>query len=187
MAKMKTTLGVYAGIFNKEGKLLLRRREEKGSIIPGKSFYGDWELPGGGVEEIGEKPVPPVTERYLARELCREVQEEIGMAIEIATIAPLYPTFFQGPNGCDLAVVIPVIPPLGRVISQKSERGEIIYVSPQELRDLADRPKGEQLLSGWGKRMCRMALLALRYSKRPAYAKQAEEMLQEIWTKMGIY
>ncbi len=48
--KMEITIGVFAGVLHKEGKLLLQRRKEEESIIPGKSFKGKYELPGGGLE-----------------------------------------------------------------------------------------------------------------------------------------
>ena len=48
MEKISTTVGVFAGILDQTtGKLLLRQRVEEDSIIPGKSFKSNWELPGG--------------------------------------------------------------------------------------------------------------------------------------------
>jgi 8-oxo-dGTP diphosphatase len=61
-------VGVGAAIFNKEGKLLISQRGEKA-----KNERGKWEIPGGSVE-FGET---------FEQALKREVQEEIGVEIEV--------------------------------------------------------------------------------------------------------
>ena len=180
MAKASMNLGVYAGILNpkKEGKLLLRRRVEEDSIIPGKSFRGNWELPGGGVMET-EKPGYD----WLVRELKREVEEEVGISIPVDLMPPMYSLFFRGPLGDDLAQVTPIIAEV------EPAKGETRWVSPTELESLAEEfvpankkagIEGKGIVSGYGKRMHCMALASLCHSPNPKYAKQATEMLREI-------
>jgi len=57
---------------------------------------------------------------------------------------------------------------------------KIIRVDPIGLRSLAKNPKGNQLLSGWGKRMCRMSLGALFMSHVKEIYIRADEDLAEI-------
>ena len=41
----KVSIGLFGAIFNSEGKLLIKRRGAN------ESLPGDWDLPGGGIEE----------------------------------------------------------------------------------------------------------------------------------------
>lgn len=179
MAKISATVGVFAGIINPDtGKLLLRRRTEEDSIIPGKSFQGNWELPGGGVMEA-EK----IVYNHLINELVREVEEETGMQILIDPMAPLHATLFKGPAGYDLSLVSKVwaaTPP---------SKGEVIWVSTSELNELAedfapaDKEKGisgRGIVSGYGKRMHCMALKAISLGPKVGYAISAEVTLRRI-------
>ncbi len=182
---MKATmnLGMYLGLLNKEGKLLLRRREETESIIPGVSFRGNWELPGGAVEET---PAEKVRYDYPIQEAVREVAEEVGISVSLAGMPPVFLAFFKGPKGYDLAGVTPLI------TAEEPTRGETVWVSPSELKALAQEfisetdakkqglKEAKGLLGGWGKRMCCLALVALSHSPNPEFAKQAQEMLKEI-------
>jgi len=178
--KISTTVGVFAGILDQvaTGKLLLRRRVEENSIIPGKSFKGNWELPGGGVMNMEKIPY-----NHLLNELAREIDEEVGISVSLDPMAPLYAVLFKGPNGYDLAVVTPV------PILSSPTRGETIWVSPAELeevaRDFAPADKkngidGKGIVSGYGKRMHCMALKALSLGPNGDYAKEARAMLAEI-------
>lgn len=185
MEKIKTTVGVFAGILRQsDGRLLLRRRAEIPSIIPGKSFKGNWELPGGGVMEAER-----VLYHHLVKELEREVKEEIGIPISVDPMPPMHPLLFKGPRGYDLAMVTPV------ETSLEPTKGETIWVAPKELEQLArefepaDKKTGKDgkgIVSGFGKRMHCMALKALCFSPDPEHIIQAEEMLKEIqkgWSK----
>lgn len=183
MEKMKTAVGVFAGLLKQEsgknaGKLLLRRRTEIPSIIPGKSFKGNWELPGGGVMEAEKVPYC-----HLVNELKREVEEETGIPIAIDPMPPMYPVLFKGPEGYDLALVTPI------ETSLESTKGETIWVNVEELNKLArefepaDKKTGKDgkgLLGGYGKRMHCMALRALYFSPNPTYSEDAGVMLIEI-------
>lgn len=179
-------LGMFAGILNpeKSGKLLLRRRTEIDSIIPGKSFKGNWELPGGGVMEGQLKD--KVSYDWPIKELVRQVEREVGISLVDPNPMPsVYLTFFKLPKGgYDLAGVVPIVAPY-----DDSTKGETIYVSPEELEKLArefvpaDKKQGKDgkgIVSGYGKRMHCMALAALCNSPNPEYAEQAQKMLREI-------
>lgn len=179
MEKISASIGVCAGIVNQiTEKILLRRRVEEDSIIPGKSFKGNWELPGGGVRDAEKIPYS-----HLINELAKSVKEEVGITISVDPMTPLYAVLFKGPAGYDLALVTPVI------TSLSPTKGETIWVSPDELEKLAkdffpaDRKKGidgKGLVSGYGKRMHCMALKALSFSPNIAYAQKAKKTLSEI-------
>ncbi len=166
---------------NKDGKLLVRRRilpEEKVSLIISKTVKGDYELPGG-IAEQAEMLVAG-NETGLIKVAERETKEELGLEIKPSLASPMIPVVLakEFPNKTvnDIAFVIPVQP---EQWTGKLE-GEVMWVDPDELRELAEKPKGEQLLSGWGKRMCRMALHVLCHSPNLAYSRRAKEMLAEI-------
>lgn len=177
--KISTTVGVFAGVLSQTtGKLLLRRRVEEDSIIPGKSFKGNWELPGGGVMDMEKIPY-----NHLLNELVREVDEEVGISVSVDPMAPLYAVLFKGPAGYDLAMVTPI------TTSSSPTKGETIWVSPAELEELAkdfapaDKKRGidgKGIVSGYGKRMHCMALKALSFSPNVTYAEEAKAMLAEI-------
>jgi 8-oxo-dGTP pyrophosphatase MutT (NUDIX family) len=187
MGKIKTTVGVFGGILNREGKLLLRRREETDSIT-GESFFKNWELPGGGIMETEKVPYScPVNE------LKREADEEVGISIPVDLMPPMYPVLFKNLKGeYDLAMVTPI------QTSLEPTKGETIWVSPKELGVLAEEfisdtqakkqglKEAKGIVSGYGKRMHCMALKALCFSSNLEYRKQAGEMLLQIqksWVK----
>jgi len=180
-------MGVYAGIMDtEEGKLMLRRRAEEHSIVPGKSFKGNWELPGGAVIDSSQ---PVISYNYYLGDLRANVAKRTGILLstsELSGLPPMYLVLFKGPAGYDLAGVTPII------IKKEPAVKNVIYVSPEELAKLAkefvvaDEKTGKDgvgLLSGEGRRMHCMALAALCHSPNPAYAKEAAEMLQEITQK----
>ncbi|WP_443748640.1 8-oxo-dGTP diphosphatase MutT [Asticcacaulis solisilvae] len=69
---MKTVLVVAAALVDADGRVLIAQRPE------GKSLAGQWEFPGGKVEE-GETP-------EIA--LIRELEEELGIVVKQACLAP---------------------------------------------------------------------------------------------------
>jgi len=175
------TIGVFAGLLNKEGELLLQRRtEKKSSIVAGKSFQGDWELPGGRVKEKDLRKA--LTLEVLWKELRREVKEELGVKIPALsranTFAALYLAVFKdedkGIN--DWAIMFPVF----HWERPKRYKRKIIFVDPEELKEIALGQREGQLVSGWGKRMCRMSLGALCHSSLADFGRKAMEMLDEI-------
>lgn len=182
--KAKIAVGVFAGILNREGKLLLRRRVETNSIIPERSFKGCWELPGGGIMETDEESIPY---NYPAKELKREVEEEVGLKIVIGQMPPLYPVMFKGPAGYDLAMITPIHPE--QILGEFDIKGDFLFVSPEKLNELAkefvsaDKKKGigrKGLVGGYGKRMHCMSLMALSESGNSNYSRQAVRTLLEI-------
>jgi len=152
----------------------LRRRKREGSEAP-CLYEGDWELPGGTMEE--ENIWRARNEKIIGEELAREVEEETGLLIQVPPIPTMHPVLYidKEKRIVDFAFIIPV-----GVINQRPTKGENIYVSPKELKELAERPEGERLVSGWGKRMCKMALIAFTYSPNPQYREEAKRMLLEI-------
>jgi hypothetical protein len=179
--KMATAWGIYAGFLHPEsGKLALTRRNTPDSIIPGKSFRGNWELIGGAVMVSDEESIPY---NYYSRELTRLIEKKIGIVLEIPGLPMMYSTLFKGPAGYDEASVVPMVRDIEPTI------GEIYWVSPQELQVLAeefepaDESKGKSgkgLLSGYGKRMHCMALIALSHSPNHNFQTEALRMLREI-------
>jgi 8-oxo-dGTP diphosphatase len=63
---------VAAALVDGEGRVLVQQRP------PGKPMAGLWEFPGGKVEP-GELP---------EQALCRELEEELGIAVDVAALAP---------------------------------------------------------------------------------------------------
>ena len=143
---LNPTIGVFAGIFNREGKLLLRRR-----TVDDKTYIGDWDLPGGGIPSA----IAPDTldERIILQVLGQRVKDEVGISIpSLLPMVAMYPAVLKGGGDIGFAILI-------GICEETPSRGETRYVSPQELRELAEGPEGNRLLSGWGKRMCRLCLL----------------------------
>ena len=185
MERLTTTVGAYVGILNpdKDGKLLLIRRTEDGSITS-QSFYGNWELPGGGVDESENAPYD-----HVRMEAFRELIEETGIDLtrSIGEIFPLYTALFKGSRGYDLAGVIPIL-----AVKEPIEGVAHCWVSTEELNQLAREfisPKdakeqglleAQGLVSGFGKRMHFMALSALIHSENPEFIRQAETTLEEV-------
>jgi 8-oxo-dGTP diphosphatase len=80
---VKLLLVVACALIDKDGRVLIAQRPE------GKGMAGLWEFPGGKIE-TGERP---------EETLIRELQEELGIAVKEACLAPLtfasyaYPEF----------------------------------------------------------------------------------------------
>lgn len=179
MEKPKT-IGVFAGLLTIAGKIRLQRRIEKGSIIPGKTYEGDYELPGGRVEEKDLKKA--LTLEVLERELVREIKEELGIYIVTRPNPPLYLAVFEdSAKGIRDWAFVMAVPPGDAYWNENAPMArKTIDVSPAELYELARQPKGQQLLSGWGKRMCRMSLAVLLASEVPEYRLDAGRYLDEV-------
>ncbi len=194
-AKMKTNVGVFAGILRQtDGRLLLRQRTEIPSIIPGKFFNGNWELPGGGVEEA-----EIVLYNHLTAELIREILEEveikfqwgISLASQMNPMPPMHALLFKGPEGYDLAMVTvletSLLPLKGRTLWVNAEQLARL-VKEFEPADKKTGKDGKGLLGGYGKRMHCMALQALCSSRDPESAERAKKTLlaiQKTWIKQS--
>ncbi|MDP2637375.1 MAG: NUDIX domain-containing protein [bacterium] len=180
MARLTTTVGVFIALFNPHeyGKLLVRRRVRE------LTFRGNWDLPGGGVEEVGESNYD-----HLVAEGFRELEEEVG--IEISLIPgyaySMYAAFLKGQKTNDLALVIPCMS------HEYPTKGETCWVSVEELNDLArefmvldeaKRQEARGLVSGWGKRMHRLALSAFVSMPNGPYLDAAVRTLHQINTAL---
>jgi len=179
-AVIQPTIGLFAGIFNYKGKLLVRRRS-----LDIKSSPGEWELPGGGVDAVNASRA--LDERIVHEELNREVGEEVGLQLHPLIIppGPMFPAILKG--GGDWAFVIPFsIYTYGGTL-----KGETRWLSPDELEELAKGPERNRVVSGYGKRMHRLCLYAfLDCSARPGFACQgyralATQMLYGIEKEWG--
>lgn len=170
----KVTIGLFAGIFDEEGRLLLRRRRREEPTRP-CLYEGDWELPGGTVEE--ENILCSEDVDILGKELAREVMEETGLSIKLPFMFVLHPEIYVDRQNriIDLAFVVPI-----GTTKKRPVKGEHAYVNPKGLKELSERPEGNRLVSGWGKRMCRMAMFALCHSPKPQYRREARNMLLRI-------
>ena len=108
-----------------------------------------------------------------------EEKVNFSLEIELDHMPQMYPAVIKG--GSDCAFVISI---------WTNEMGLFILgednfklVSPQELLELANGPEGNRLLSGYGKRMHRLALKAFQFPhcSNDDYKEEAERMLQEIY------
>jgi len=98
MAKARPEIGVFAGIFNRQGDLLVKRRPQW------ISSPGEWDLPGGAVES--ENNDKAQDERIIGEELAREVLEEVGVIIDLPFMPQMFPAVLAG--GQDWAFIIPL-------------------------------------------------------------------------------
>ena len=185
MPTLEATIGMSIGFLDQEtGMLLVRQRIfEEGSIIPGISFKGNWDLPGGGAEEVS---TPTVRYDYPVLEAARKAEEEVGISISLTGMPATYLTLFKGLRGYDYAGVIPL------TTTAKPTKGETRWVSPQELEALAkefisvddgkklEPAEAKGLVSGYGKRMHCLCLQALALSPNVIYAAEAKQMLGAI-------
>ncbi|MSU54765.1 MAG: hypothetical protein EXS48_02975 [Candidatus Staskawiczbacteria bacterium] len=185
MPKLVTNVGAFVGFLNPkhDGRLLLVRRTSPDSIIPGVSFKGNWELPGGAMEEVDT-----MVYNQGVVVAFQKAKEKTGMDILISDqpfLGPWYGTSFKGPQGYDLGQIVPC------VTEQEPTVGETIWVSSGELDALAQKfisetdakkqnlPEADGLLSGKGKRMYLMAMSILaHHSPNALYRQDAEALLK---------
>jgi 8-oxo-dGTP pyrophosphatase MutT (NUDIX family) len=99
-----TGIGVFPAVF-KEGKILLRQRVEKGSII-NKDLSGKWELPGGGVDLDDFSYNTPKYKGVVIRTIDRELREEVCLRCNHQDIT-MIPAWIKNDTLIDLAFVIP--------------------------------------------------------------------------------
>lgn len=183
MGKLLTTFGSYVGFINPkhDGRLLLVRRTQTDSIIPGVSFKGNWELPGGAVEEVDQ-----VGYNYAIQTAFAKAKDKVGIDIPVDDqpfLGPAYGTFFKGPQAYDFAQVVP------HITFSEPTVGETQWVSPAELETLAlafisetiaknqGLSEAQGLLSGKGKRMYLMALYALTRSSNRDFMIEAANLI----------
>jgi len=141
-----TGIGVFAALIKKEDsvkkcQVLLRRRQEKGSLY-NRDLSGRWEMTGGGVElqHFEGSSEGLLAERYqkvVATTLVQELEEEAGIVFStLPEFFYMIPAWLFKESIIDLAFVIP-IPWLNiketPEFKQKMEKGEIRFFCPEEL------------------------------------------------------
>ena len=166
-AVLQPKIGVFAGIFDKMGRILLIK-------IDYGQYNGEWSLPGGGIEAENSKDA--IDERFLLFELVREIEEETSLQISLNfnKCIVMWPTLLKG--GYDLA-----IPILIGVVNDNPSKGEFLYASFNIVQNLANESPKKRLLDGYGKRMHRMVLRLLSHSPNGTYQDQAQEILKSFY------
>ena len=132
MEKIPTWQLVVAGALQREdGRWLMHKRPIE------KHHGGLWEFPGGKVE-IGENP--PFT-------LARELQEELGIEVDPAQLAPAsFAHELADPAGRPIVILLYIIPQwLGSL--HPLEGGEIGWFDPLEAAQLAKPPLDSDLVA----------------------------------------
>jgi len=168
---VRPSIGVFAGIYDESGRVLLKKRGSD------ETLSGDWDLPGGAVEI--EAASNAFDERLIGQELAREVKEETNITIRVDSMPAMYPAIITG--GFDWAFIVPVScsDSLWRHKLDTAKK-YFEFASPSELMKIAQCPEGNRLVSGVGKRMHRLALMALCHSPNKEYRAEAKNMLKII-------
>jgi 8-oxo-dGTP diphosphatase len=126
---MKIVFVVACALVDTDGRVLLAERPA------GKSLAGLWEFPGGKLE-AGESPEDA---------LIRELDEELGIAVKPACLAPLT---FASHAYPDFHLMMPLYVCRrweGRVEPREGQR--VAWVRPRALRDYPMPPADEPLVS----------------------------------------
>lgn len=125
----KLVLVVACALVDPDGRVLIAQRPQ------GKTLAGLWEFPGGKVEP-GEQPEVA---------LIRELQEELGIDVTQACLAPMT---FASHAYDDFHLLMPVYVCRrwnGEV--EKREHSEIRWVRPNRLREFPMPPADEPLIA----------------------------------------
>ena len=125
---MKIVLVAACALIDADGRVLIAKRPE------GKALAGLWEFPGGKVEPA-ERP---------EQTLIRELDEELGITVKEACLAPLtfashaYPDFH-------LLMPLWVCRRWDRLVTAREHAG-LAWVRPNRLRDYPMPPADEPLI-----------------------------------------
>jgi 8-oxo-dGTP diphosphatase len=102
---------------------------------PGKRMAGLWEFPGGKIE-TGERP---------EQTLIRELKEELGIAVDVACLAPLS---FASHAYSDFHLLMPLyVCRRWQGTVRPLEGQKVAWVRPNRLRDYPMPPADEPLIS----------------------------------------
>jgi 8-oxo-dGTP diphosphatase len=126
---IKVVLVVACALIDTDGRVLLAERPA------GRSMAGLWEFPGGKVE-AGERP---------EQSLIRELNEELGIVVKEACLAPLT---FASHAYPDFHLLMPLYVCRrwdGTVAAREGQR--LAWVRPTRLRDYPMPPADEPLIS----------------------------------------
>lgn len=122
---------VAAALVDRGGRVLLQRRP------PGRSLAGLWEFPGGKVEE-GERPEAA---------LVRELEEELGIAVDPAALAPACFASAGSPGGAGRHMVLLLyICREWRGEPQALDAAALIWVRPKDMAALPMPPADGPLI-----------------------------------------
>ncbi|MFG1345702.1 (deoxy)nucleoside triphosphate pyrophosphohydrolase [Xanthobacter autotrophicus DSM 431] len=125
---LKITLVAACALVDKDNRVLVAQRPE------GKALAGLWEFPGGKVE-AGERP---------EETLIRELDEELGITVKEACLAPL--TFASYPyETFHLLMPLWICRRWEGVIVQKEHKA-LQWLRPARLRDIPMPPADEPLI-----------------------------------------
>jgi 8-oxo-dGTP diphosphatase len=128
MKKIPTLTVVAAALIDETGRVLLQRRPE------GKAMAGLWEFPGGKVEE-SERPEAA---------LVRELEEELGIALDEASLAPL--AFATADNAGRHMLLLLYSCRVWRGTPQALDAEAITWVQPGDMAGLAMPPADRPLI-----------------------------------------
>jgi 8-oxo-dGTP diphosphatase len=126
---LKTVLVAACALIDADGRVLIAQRPA------GKAMAGLWEFPGGKVE-AGERP---------EQSLIRELNEELGIVVEEACLAPLT---FASHAYADFHLLMPLYVCRrweGIVAAQEGQR--LAWVRANQLREYPMPPADEPLVS----------------------------------------
>ena len=126
---LKTVLVAACALIDTDGRVLIAQRP------PGKSMAGLWEFPGGKVE-AGETPEAT---------LIRELNEELGIVVKEACLAPLT---FASHTYADFHLLMPLYVCRrweGTAVAQEGQN--LAWVRPNRLRDYPMPPADLPLIS----------------------------------------
>jgi 8-oxo-dGTP diphosphatase len=126
---LKVVLVAACALIDADGRVLIAERPA------GKAMAGLWEFPGGKVEP-GERP---------EQSLIRELQEELGIVVSEACLAPLT---FASHSYPDFHLLMPLYVCRrweGTVAAQEGQR--LAWVRPNRLRDYKMPPADEPLVA----------------------------------------
>jgi 8-oxo-dGTP diphosphatase len=125
---MKVVAVAACALIDADGRVLLAQRPE------GKSMAGLWEFPGGKIE-AGETP---------EQSLIRELEEELGIVVKEACLAPLT---FASHSYADFHLLMPLYVCRrwdGMVTAQEGQ--QLAWVRPNKLRDYPMPPADVPLI-----------------------------------------
>jgi 8-oxo-dGTP diphosphatase len=130
---------VAAALVDADGRILMQRRP------PGKAHAELWEFPGGKIEP-GETP---------EQALVRELEEELGIAVAVADLAPL--AFASVPAGARTLLLLLYVCERWGGAPQPLEADALTWRYPAALRDLAMPPADLPLVAALEARDSRKA------------------------------
>ena len=126
---VKTVLVVACALIDSDGRVLIAQRPE------GKMMAGLWEFPGGKLE-AGERP---------EESLIRELNEELGIVVKEACLAPLT---FASHVYPDFHLLMPLyVCRRWEGFVEGREKQRLKWVRPTELRNYPMPPADEPLIS----------------------------------------